>query len=213
MINPQSFRRCLQGAGRLSTSSFNIATHYRILKPDVSTPCPSSAARLRIVSWRHFSASTIHKPGVRSRAHPDAKSRTRTVLAVLAACASTITATALLKATPTFAEEPNKQRYIRLSDVHKHNSSSESYWVYRGDRVYDITDWVPNHPGGEVILRAVGGNIEPYWNIFTIHQKQDVYDILEQYFIGLIDPQDLVDGEAPADQIDDRTFARSSRCC
>lgn len=140
---------------------------------------------------------------MRSRAHPNAKSRTRTVLAVLAACASTITATALFKATPTFAEEPNKQKYIRLSDVHKHNSSSESYWVYRGDRVYDITDWVPNHPGGEVILRAVGGNIEPYWNIFTIHQKQDVYDILEQYFIGLIDPQDLVDGKAPADQIDD----------
>jgi sulfite oxidase len=56
-------------------------------------------------------------------------------------------------------------------------------------------------------LRAVGGNIDPYWNIFTIHQKQDVFDILEQYFIGKIDPRDLADGKPPAGEIED-PFAR-----
>jgi len=30
-----------------------------------------------------------------------------------------------------------------------------------------------------VILRAAGGAIDRYWDIFTIHKKQDVYDILE----------------------------------
>ncbi|KAG9749044.1 phosphoglycerate mutase-like protein, partial [Aureobasidium melanogenum] len=88
---------------------------------------------------------------------------------------------------------------------------------------YDITDWVPNHPGGEVILRAVGGNIEPYWNIFTIHKKQEVYDILEQYLIGKVDPRDLVEGKAPNDEVDDpfkkdpersdALIVRSSRPC
>ncbi|KAK4540681.1 hypothetical protein LTR36_009012 [Oleoguttula mirabilis] len=100
-------------------------------------------------------------------------------------------------------EPPAKERLIRLHEVHEHNRSSDTYWVFRGDRVYDVTDWVPNHPGGEVILRAVGGSLEPYWNIFTIHQKQDVYDILEQYFIGKIDPRDLVDGKAPTGQVED----------
>ena len=80
---------------------------------------------------------------------------------------------------------------------------ADNFWVIKGDRVYDITEWVPNHPGGEVILRAAGGNIDPYWKIFSIHQKQDVYDILEQYFIGIVDPQDLVDGKVPAEHIDD----------
>ncbi|GAM83848.1 hypothetical protein ANO11243_018380 [Dothideomycetidae sp. 11243] len=94
-------------------------------------------------------------------------------------------------------------RRLRLSEIHEHNRDSGSYWVYRGDRVYDITDWIPSHPGGDVILRAVGGSVEPYWNIFSIHQKQEVLDILEQYFIGKIDPRDLVDGRAPAGQIDD----------
>ncbi|KAF2478503.1 Oxidoreductase, molybdopterin-binding domain-containing protein, partial [Neohortaea acidophila] len=90
-----------------------------------------------------------------------------------------------------------------LHEIQEHNRKADNYWVYRGNRVYDITDWIPNHPGGDVIMRAVGGSIEPYWNIFTIHQKQDVYDILEQYFIGLIDPRDLVDGRAPAGQVED----------
>ncbi|KAK5149658.1 hypothetical protein LTS14_010789 [Recurvomyces mirabilis] len=103
-----------------------------------------------------------------------------------------------------FADAPSPdEKLIRLHEIHDHNRRADAFWVYRGNRVYDITDWVPNHPGGEVILRAVGGSIEPYWNIFTIHQKQDVYDILEQYFIGTIDPRDLVDGQAPADQVDD----------
>lgn len=111
----------------------------------------------------------------------------------------------LLFASPSaIAESPDSDtRYIRLVDIREHNRKADSYWVYRGDRVYDITEWVPNHPGGDVIMRAVGSSIEPYWNIFTIHQKQDVYDILEQYFIGLIDPRDLVDGKPPADQIED----------
>jgi len=49
----------------------------------------------------------------------------------------------------------------------------------------------------------VGGAIDPYWDIFTIHQKQDVYDVLEQYFIGLVDPRDLEDGKLPNDHVDD----------
>lgn len=57
--------------------------------------------------------------------------------------------------------------------------------------------------GGEVILRATGGAIDPYWDIFTIHQKQDVYDILEQYFIGTVDERDLVDGKLPISHVED----------
>jgi sulfite oxidase len=100
-------------------------------------------------------------------------------------------------------DEDPQTRLFRLDEINHHNRETKGYWVYRGDRVYDITDWVPNHPGGDVILRAVGGSVEPYWNIFTIHRNKDVYDILEQYFIGKIDPRDLVDGHAPQDKIDD----------
>ncbi|KAK5107703.1 hypothetical protein LTR62_000897 [Meristemomyces frigidus] len=100
-------------------------------------------------------------------------------------------------------ESPAKQRLIRLEEIHEHNRTAGTYWVFRGDSVYDITDWVPDHPGGEVILRAAGGSLEPFWKIFSIHQKQDVYNILESYLIGKIDPRDLVNGKAPDGHVDD----------
>lgn len=92
---------------------------------------------------------------------------------------------------------------IRLADVKCHGEDSDAKWVIKGTKVYDITDWVSAHPGGEVILRAVGGTIDKYWDIFSIHKKQDVYDILESYYIGDLDPQDLVNGQVPSDDIAD----------
>jgi sulfite oxidase len=71
------------------------------------------------------------------------------------------------------------------------------------DKVYDISDWIAAHPGGDVILRAAGGSIDPYWDIFSIHKAQHVYDILAQYQIGFIDIADLVNGRPPAEEIED----------
>lgn len=81
--------------------------------------------------------------------------------------------------------------YYRLSEIKKHDSDSERPWVTYNGKVYDIGDWVAAHPGGEVILRAAGGSIEPYWDIFSIHKTQYVYDILEQYVIGRVHPDDV----------------------
>ncbi|RDW85254.1 hypothetical protein BP6252_02844 [Coleophoma cylindrospora] len=104
-----------------------------------------------------------------------------------------------------------KLRQIRLHEVRQHNAASGEPWVTKGTSVYDITDWVGAHPGGEVILRAAGGSIDAYWNIFTIHKRQDVYDILEQYKIGEIDETDLIDGHVPQDSIEDPFLSDPAR--
>ncbi|KAK4159442.1 mitochondrial sulfite oxidase [Cladorrhinum sp. PSN259] len=93
---------------------------------------------------------------------------------------------------------------LRLADIRKHDGSSSEPWVIFEDKVYDITDWVAAHPGGDVILRAAGGSIEPYWNIFSIHKAPHVREILQQYLIGFIDVADLgVDGRPAAETIED----------
>jgi len=122
------------------------------------------------------------------------------------AIASFATAASLYRTSVVHAEappSPSPEQYIRLDEVKKHGPDNERKWVIKGTRVYDITEWIPGHPGGEVILRAVGGTIDRYWDIFAIHKKQDVYDILESYFIGVLDPQDLVDGQVPQKDVDD----------
>ncbi|KAI0018594.1 Oxidoreductase, molybdopterin-binding domain-containing protein [Xylariomycetidae sp. FL0641] len=91
----------------------------------------------------------------------------------------------------------------RLSEIKEHGAEAERPWVVYGNKVYDITDWIPAHPGGDVILRAAGKSIEPYWNIFSIHKSKYVLDILEQYVVGKVHPDDLVDGHLAQDAIED----------
>lgn len=83
--------------------------------------------------------------------------------------------------------------FFRLSEVKEHGPKSDRPWVTYQGKIYDITDWIPAHPGGEVILRAAGGSIEPYWDIFSIHKTQYVRDILEQFVIGQVHPDDLLE--------------------
>lgn len=80
---------------------------------------------------------------------------------------------------------------IRLAEVLKHDRTADSKWVIRGSKVYDITEFIEAHPGGQVILKACGGPIDPYWKLFTIHNKPEVHRILDQYLIGEIDERDL----------------------
>ncbi|KAI1174820.1 Oxidoreductase, molybdopterin-binding domain-containing protein [Nemania sp. FL0916] len=91
----------------------------------------------------------------------------------------------------------------RLADIKEHGPDSKRPWVIYEDKVYDITDWVAAHPGGEVILRAAGSCVEPYWDIFAIHKSQYVRDILAQYVIGKVHPADLRDGRPLQNAIED----------
>ena len=98
---------------------------------------------------------------------------------------------------------PEEKRTIRLAELRDHGQHAKRPWVTKGTSVYDITDLVSSHPGGDIILQAAGGSVEPYWQIFTFHQTQDVYNILEDFRIGSIDPQDLRNGQMHAHTIVD----------
>ncbi|KAL2890507.1 oxidoreductase molybdopterin binding domain-containing protein [Ceratocystis lukuohia] len=99
--------------------------------------------------------------------------------------------------------EPLSLPRIHLAEVRKHDGNSGEPWITYKDKIYDITDWIAGHPGGDVILQAAGGSVEPYWNIFTIHKSPHVYEILEQYLIGYVHSGDLVNGKIPEESVED----------
>ncbi|KAI2467613.1 Oxidoreductase, molybdopterin-binding domain-containing protein [Annulohypoxylon bovei var. microspora] len=112
--------------------------------------------------------------------------------------------------TPNDGDGDGLPRY-RLTEVKKHGPKSERPWVIYEDKIYDITDWIPGHPGGEVILRAAGGSIEPYWDIFSIHKSPYVRKILEQYIVGKVHPDDLENGRPLQEHIEDPFMSDPAR--
>lgn len=160
-----------------------------------------------------YSTRCVHSPAATGQSRPGKTWSLAGLVAVFGASAVSVhlnsdRSETLAEAPPDYDEqkggpEATCRKFFRLAEVAHHGATSERPWVIKGTGVYDITDWIISHPGGKVILRAAGSAVEPYWDIFTIHKKEDVYQILEQYRIGDVDPRDLVDGQVPKDSIDD----------
>lgn len=84
-----------------------------------------------------------------------------------------------------------------LEEVKKHKDKGSKIWVTYGDGVYDITDFVDQHPGGgDKIMLAAGGSLEPFWAVFAAHNTDEVRMMLEDLRIGNIDPADRAKKQA-----------------
>ncbi|XP_045538196.1 sulfite oxidase, mitochondrial isoform X1 [Papilio machaon] len=88
-------------------------------------------------------------------------------------------------------KKPNLPTY-RAEEISKHNTKN-SFWVTYRHGVYDVTSFLPSHPGGEQIYNAAGLSIEPFWNVYGMHKTKEVYELLESYRIGNLHDDDLVD--------------------
>lgn len=69
-------------------------------------------------------------------------------------------------------------------DVLKHDKPDTGIWVTYGIGVYDVTEFAPNHPGGDKIMMAAGNAIDPFWAIYQQHNTLDVLELLESFRIG-----------------------------
>ncbi|CAG9536838.1 unnamed protein product [Cercopithifilaria johnstoni] len=82
--------------------------------------------------------------------------------------------------------------FYELEEVKKHGKDAESIWVTFQRGVYDITNFVQSHPGGDKILLAAGGPIDPYWKIYQQHLTPETLEILEELRIGNLNERDII---------------------
>jgi len=88
---------------------------------------------------------------------------------------------------------------IRKSEVAKHTSAEAGgIWVTYEDGVYDVTEFVSMHPGGNKILLAAGSSIAPYWGMYAVHKTAETRELLEEYRIGNL-PEDEVEETGTTD--------------
>jgi protoporphyrinogen oxidase len=70
-----------------------------------------------------------------------------------------------------------------LAEVAKHNKKSDA-WIVINKNVYNITKWIPIHPGGDIIMKGVGKDATSMFN--SVGHSSKARHILHNYIIGSI---------------------------
>jgi monoamine oxidase/predicted heme/steroid binding protein len=79
---------------------------------------------------------------------------------------------------------PNYERKIKLKEVAKHGKKGDA-WIALFGNVYDVTDWISIHPGGDVILYGIGKDAT---DMFTgVGHQEDALQFMEKYKIGILE--------------------------
>jgi 4-hydroxysphinganine ceramide fatty acyl 2-hydroxylase len=98
------------------------------------------------------------------------------------------------------------------AEVQKHNSAASCYVTYAG-RVFDVTSFVQDHPGGgDLILEYAGKNVQTIMEDEASHfHSEAAYEVLEDLVVGrLVEdgvafaakvPQDGVEGEVSVNRL------------
>lgn len=91
---------------------------------------------------------------------------------------------------------PEGLKSFTLAEVAKHNTPRDCWVIVRGN-VYDVTAWVPRHPGGDLIFVAAGKDST---QLFDSYHPLSARKVLEKYLIGRVA---LQPGEALTDYASD----------
>lgn len=69
-----------------------------------------------------------------------------------------------------------------IEEIRTHNMSSDT-WLIIHDKVYDITSFLEEHPGGEEVLLEQGG-ADATESFEDVGHSTDAREMLQQYLIG-----------------------------
>jgi len=79
-------------------------------------------------------------------------------------------------------------KVYRMSEVKKHHNV-KSTWVVIHNKVYDITKFLEEHPGGEEVLLEQAGQ-DSSESFEDVGHSADAREMLQQYLVGELHPDD-----------------------
>ncbi|EPQ04854.1 Cytochrome b5 [Myotis brandtii] len=79
-------------------------------------------------------------------------------------------------------------KYYTLEEIQKHNHS-KSTWLILHHKVYDVTKFLEEHPGGEEVLREQAGG-DATENFEDVGHSTDARELSKTYIIGELHPDD-----------------------
>ncbi|XP_014726406.1 PREDICTED: cytochrome b5 isoform X1 [Sturnus vulgaris] len=96
-------------------------------------------------------------------------------------------------------KEPWRGRYYRLEEVQKHNNS-QSTWIIIHHRIYDVTKFLDEHPGGEEVLREQAGG-DATENFEDVGHSTDARTLSESFIVGELHPDDRSKLQKPTETL------------
>ncbi|KAG1941470.1 cytochrome b5 [Pimephales promelas] len=79
-------------------------------------------------------------------------------------------------------------KYYRLSEVEERNSF-KSTWIIIHNKVYDVTKFLEEHPGGEEVLREQAGG-DATESFEDVGHSSDAREMASSMLIGELHPDD-----------------------
>lgn len=72
---------------------------------------------------------------------------------------------------------------ISIDELSTHNTEKDA-WIAIDGIVYDISNFIPNHPGGAAILKGIGTDATELFHAVEAHIKVQIQEYLEKNIIG-----------------------------
>lgn len=69
------------------------------------------------------------------------------------------------------------------AEIEVHGSESDC-WIIINDLVYDITDFVPEHPGGDIIMARAGDDSTEQFD--EVGHSEDAHEMLADFLVGRV---------------------------
>ncbi|XP_005373133.1 PREDICTED: cytochrome b5 [Chinchilla lanigera] len=85
-------------------------------------------------------------------------------------------------------QEDQAVKYYTLEEIEKHKDS-KSTWVILHHKVYDLTRFLEEHPGGEEVLREQAGG-DATENFEDVGHSTDARELSKTFIIGEVHPDD-----------------------
>ncbi len=79
----------------------------------------------------------------------------------------------------------SQKKAYTLADVSQHSTESDC-WIVVENNVYDMTPFIPDHPGGREIIEGCGRDATSMFQREREHQKENAASYLPPYQIGVL---------------------------
>jgi cytochrome b involved in lipid metabolism len=95
------------------------------------------------------------------------------------------TSTNTSPATNSTTNNSGSETSYTMAQVSQHNSKSDCWLVITGS-VYDVTKFIPDHPGGDEILKGCGKDATSLFQGEREHQGSQAQSLLPTFKIGVV---------------------------